>query len=74
MSLIIENGQSLSFFATVARLACLSVCCQSPATGFNNPGRKITGPFVFKCDIDLLNHVIRETDIAGCCSAGPVFR
>ncbi len=28
---------------------------------------------MFKGDIDLFNHVIGETDIAGCGSAGPVF-
>ena len=29
---------------------------------------------MFKGDIDLFYHVIGETDIAGCGSAGPVFR
>ncbi len=29
---------------------------------------------MLKGDIDLFNHVIRETDIADCGSAGPVFR
>ncbi|CTT80441.1 Uncharacterised protein [Escherichia coli] len=29
---------------------------------------------MFKGDVDLFNHVIGETDIAGCGSAGPVFR
>ena len=29
---------------------------------------------MFKGDIDLFNHVIGETDIVDCGSAGPVFR
>ncbi len=29
---------------------------------------------MFKGDIELFNYVIGETDVAGCCSAGPVFR
>ncbi len=29
---------------------------------------------MFKGDIDLFNHVIGETDISDCGSAGPVFR
>ncbi|CAM4503680.1 hypothetical protein BvCmsSIP055_02085 [Escherichia coli] len=29
---------------------------------------------MFKGDIELFNHVIGETDIADCGSAGPVFR
>lgn len=35
---------------------------------------KISCPFFIKSDIDLLNHMIWKTDIAGCGSAGPVFR
>ncbi len=29
---------------------------------------------MFKGDIDLFNHVIWKSDVAGCGSAGPVFR
>ena len=35
---------------------------------------KFPDPFLLKSDVNLFNHLVREPDVAGCCSAGSVLR
>lgn len=53
---------------------CECVACVRARRSPQYRRQPCSGVVKFNDAIDLFNHVIGETDIAGCGSAGPVFR
>ena len=50
-----------------------TLCWQPSSAGFNNPRWKVSWTFQIKSDVNLFNHLVWKSDVAGCCSAGSVL-